>query len=46
MRRKNGITIGLILLAAVFLTVGVLRNEYSTVWVKAVNVCMECIGLG
>ena len=46
MKRKNGIFVGLIVLAAIFLTVGVLRNEHSTVWVKAVNVCMECIGLG
>ena len=46
MKRKNGIAIGLIALAVVFLTVGVLRNEHTMVWIKAVNVCMECIGLG
>ena len=33
-------------LGVVFLAIGVLRGEDTVVWRKAVNVCMECIGLG
>ena len=25
---------------------GICRNEAAVVWNKAVNICMECIGLG
>lgn len=45
-KQKNWITGGIVLLAAVFLTIGVLRGENTVVWRKAVNLCMECIGLG
>ena len=36
----------MILCAALCLTLGVMRGEDTVVWRKAVNVCMECIGLG
>lgn len=37
----------LLCIAAVFcLTQGVLRGETEIVFRKAVNICMECIGLG
>ena len=45
-RQKNWLTAGILLLAVAFLTVGVLRGENTVVWRKAVNLCMECIGLG
>ena len=45
-QHKNLLAAGLIGLSAVFLALGVLRDEHTIVWVKAVNVCMECIGLG
>lgn len=32
--------------AAAFIVVGVLRGEVGTVLKKAVNLCLECIGLG
>ena len=32
--------------AAVFVLIGLFRNEAEIVFVKAVNICMECIGLG
>lgn len=36
----------LLLLGAAFISVGVSLGEHITVWRKAVNICMECIGLG
>ncbi|WP_024835151.1 CD1871A family CXXC motif-containing protein [Lacrimispora xylanolytica] len=35
-----------LLLAAAFLCFGVQRGEVATVLNKAVNICLECIGLG
>ena len=45
-RKKELIAAGLLAVSAVFLTVGILRGENTVVWRKAVNLCMECIGLG
>lgn len=36
----------LLLVAAGFIAVGVNRGETLLVFNKAVNICMECIGLG
>ncbi len=44
--KKNGIALGLVLLGIVFVAIGVWRGEDETVFRKAVNICMECIGLG
>lgn len=33
-------------IAAVFLAYGVSRGEVAIVLTKAVNICLECIGLG
>ena len=38
--------LALLVLAAVFLAIGVWRGETEVVLRKAVNICMECIGLG
>lgn len=45
-KQKNWIAAGLIVLAAALMAAGVLRGENTVVWRKAVNLCMECIGLG
>lgn len=36
----------LILLAAVLIGVGIAQGEPDSVMQKAVNICMECIGIG
>ena len=33
-------------LSALMLAYGISRGELETVWNKAVNICLECIGLG
>lgn len=45
-KQRNLAAACLLVLGAVFLTVGLLRGEPDTVWRKAANICMECIGLG
>jgi hypothetical protein len=45
-QQKNLFTGILVGLAALCLALGVMRGEDTVVWRKAVNVCMECIGLG
>ncbi len=35
-----------LLLSALMLAYGISRGELETVWNKAVNICLECIGLG
>lgn len=46
MKKQAFLTAGLILLALAFVVIGSLRGEDTVVWRKAVNICMECIGLG
>jgi len=36
----------LILLSICFVAVGIHLGEDTVVWRKAVNICLECIGLG
>lgn len=45
-KQKSAITAVLLVVAVAFLAVGILRGENTVVWRKAVNLCMECIGLG
>ena len=39
-------TILILALAGIFLLIGIGRGETQTVYRKAANLCMECIGLG
>ena len=36
----------IIVLAVCFITLGVMRVEPVEVWKKAVNICLQCIGIG
>lgn len=48
MKEKTKTTIGsiILLLAVVMIVFGVVRTEPQTVLAKAINICMECIGIG
>ena len=44
--KRSMIALGVFLLGAVFVAVGLARGEAATVFQKAVQICMECIGIG
>ncbi len=46
MSRTTLIRAGLLLLAAAFVVIGIVREEAAVVLQKAVNICLECIGIG
>lgn len=39
-------TIALLVVAVSFIVVGIARGEIEVVFTRAVNICLECIGLG
>jgi hypothetical protein len=43
MNRKRGILLGI---GVVMIILGVARGETATVFRKAINICLECIGVG
>lgn len=45
-KNRNKITVALIIFSAVLIVAGALLGEPDTVLGKAINVCMECIGIG
>ncbi len=44
--KKTYVRIGLLAVAVCFIAIGVTRGEALTVFVRAINICLECIGLG
>ena len=45
-KQKTPARIAVVVIAAIFLIYGIFRGEAVIVLSKAVNVCLECIGLG
>ncbi|MFR9274229.1 MAG: CD1871A family CXXC motif-containing protein [Clostridia bacterium] len=45
-RKVRWIRTALFLTAAFFICIGITRGEAVTVLTKAVNICLECIGIG
>lgn len=43
---KSLINLGLIVMAFVLIMYGIMDKEVITVFNKAINICMECIGIG
>ena len=46
MSRQGILRAGMLAAALVFLGLGVALGEYRGVMQKAVNICLECIGIG
>lgn len=47
MSKKTWMTTAcLIAVAVVFIIIGIIREEHLDVLRKAVNICLECIGIG
>ena len=42
----NALSALLFAMAVIFILVGLLRGEAGIVFTKAVNICLECIGIG
>ena len=45
-RKKSIIAVSVIVLGIAFLAFGIYRGEVDVVLRKAVNICLECIGIG
>ena len=45
-RAKRILQLALLSLAIGMIVFGIYRGEVATVFTKAVNICLECIGLG
>ncbi len=43
---SNRVTVLLLFIGMVFLALGIWRKEYTIVMEKAINICLECIGIG
>lgn len=41
-----GVKLIILTLSLVFICIGVLREEHFAVLNKAINICLECIGVG
>lgn len=43
---KDKLRYGILLLSIVFIVAGVYLGEVRTIFNKAINICLECIGIG
>lgn len=44
--KRNFQTLLALVIAVVFILYGIFRSEVGTVLLKAVKICLECIGIG
>lgn len=45
---KNSVWVSaaVLVLGICFIVTGIMRNEVDTMFEKAINICLECIGIG
>lgn len=46
MSKRACITIGLVVLAVILVVIGITQNQPHQVLTKAINICLECVGIG
>lgn len=44
--KQRGKTIIAFMLSAVFIIIGIIKEQNHQVFMKAIKICLECIGLG
>ena len=44
--KSSAVTVIMLFVGILFLSVGIFRGESIIVFEKAVNICLECIGIG
>lgn len=44
--KKGLIRYGILLMSILSISIGIYRNEVGIVLKKAINICLECIGIG
>ena len=45
-KKRNLLAVSVIVLGIAFMILGIYRGEIDVVLRKAVNICLECIGIG
>ena len=46
MKNRKAITISLFIASIILIVAGIMRGEHLAVLNKAINICMQCIGIG
>lgn len=46
MKKRAIVRYSILSLSITFVFLGIIREEHETVIIKAINVCLECIGIG
>jgi len=44
--KKNFASFAILIIGIALVVAGIVRTEHETVLTKAVNICLECIGIG